>query len=97
MNWAGHAGQAMLALGLSLVLVGTLATLPRGLRARSRALVLRDSVAAGCEELLAALGVGARLRAERGHLVVPIRQMKRWMTHPLLVAIAQSLARRRRR
>ena len=89
-------GQIMLAAGFGLGLVGTIATLPRALRVRRRAIALRSTIKSNRAEIVAALETLAALQQETEQLLVPWRRLARWLRHPLVVATVQWYLRRRR-
>lgn len=91
-----HGGQAMLAVGVALALAGLVATLPRALRVRRRALALRAMVVSHHDEIVAALETLAALQRETDELLVPWRRVWRWIRHPLVVAFVQWYLRRGR-
>lgn len=90
-------GGGLLAVALVLTLIALLALLPRALRVRRAALRTQELVAtyrllfgiSALEQQLAAL--------ERHQLLRPYRRVRRLVTHPLTVALAESWARRRSR
>jgi hypothetical protein len=94
---AGRAGQLMLVAAGLLLLLGLLLTLPRALRVRRRArrlIALVQASAAAIEEDLAGLQLR---RQETEQALAPSRRLRRWLTHPLSVALFHSYRRRRRR
>jgi hypothetical protein len=91
------AGQAMLVLALVLTMAGLLATLPRLLRVRRRALALSVQLQAARAEALDGMERLERRREETEEYLRPIRRLRRWIRHPLSVATMQSYRRKRRR
>ena len=88
-------GQIMLAAGVGLGLVGTIATLPRALRVRRRAIALQSTIESNRAEIVAALETLAALQQETEQLLVPWRRLGRRLRHPLVVATVQWYLRRR--
>jgi hypothetical protein len=92
----GGAGQVLLAVCLVVAAGASLSTVPRLLRIRRRAMALSaqlDSARLGVEEQLALL---AERSAETDELLQPLLRLRRWLGHPLSVALIQSYLRRRR-
>ncbi|MBJ7599327.1 MAG: hypothetical protein DLM67_17035 [Candidatus Nephthysia bennettiae] len=94
---AALAGQVMLALALLLTMAGLLATLPRLLRVRRRALAFSVQLQAARAEALDGVERLAQRREESEQYLRPIRRLRRWIRHPLSVATMQSYRRKRRR
>lgn len=90
-------GQAMLAAGAALAVIGLIATLPRALRVRRRASALRSTVVSNREAIVTALATLIVLHGETEELLVPWRRAWRWARHPLVIASVQWYLRRRRR
>lgn len=88
-------GQVMLAIGVGLALIGTLATLPRALQARRRAIALRSTVESNRAEIVSVLETLVAGQAETEELLVPWRRLARWLRHPLVAAFVQWYLRRR--
>jgi hypothetical protein len=86
----------MLVIAGGATLVALLAVLPRALRVRRLARGLRASVVALQVELEAAIGEFVARRAETEALLLPWRRLRRWLRHPLVVALIQWQMRRRR-
>jgi hypothetical protein len=93
----GGLGVALLALAGVIALVGVVVALPRALRVRRAALATIE-LAATYRLLLGISATELQLAAlERNQLLRPYRRVRRWVTHPLTVALAESWARRRTR
>jgi len=90
-------GIGMLVLAVVIILIGGALSIPRALRVRrvmreTTALVLTYRLVIGISTLelrLAAL--------ERNELLRPYRRLRRWVTHPLTLAVLESWRRRRKR
>ena len=90
-------GVALLVLAALLVVIAALALVPAGLRTRRAAAETRELLMAyrlvsgisAFELELAAL--------ERHELLRPWRRARRWLLHPLTIAVIESWARRRKR
>jgi len=90
-------GVGLLVLALVLTLIGLLAALPRALRVR-RASLRTLQLAATYRLLFGISALELQLAAlERHQLLRPYRRVRRWVTHPLTVALAESWARRHSR
>jgi hypothetical protein len=90
-------GVGLLVLALLLTLIGLLAVLPRALRVR-RASLQTLRLAATYRLLFGISALELQLAAlERHQLLRPYRRVRRWVTHPLTVALVESWARRRSR
>lgn len=96
LNHFGQLGVVMLAAGLLVALVAILGSLPSILSARRTALVLDATLATE-------FGALARLFEERRMTIAeidsrlsPYRRWKRWLTHPLTIAVWESYRRRRK-
>ena len=90
-------GVALVGLAIVITLAGLLAALPRALRVR-RAASATIELAATYRLLLGISGTELELAAlERRELLRPYRRVRRWVTHPLTVALVESWARRRTR
>jgi hypothetical protein len=90
-------GGGLLGLALVLTLLALLALLPRALRVRRAALQTQE-LAAAYRLLFGISTLELQLAAlERHQLLRPYRRVRRWVTHPLTVALAESWARRRSR
>ena len=97
MSLLGGAGLALIGLAIVITLAGLLAALPRALRVRRAALATLD-LAVTYRLLLGISATELQLAAlERRQLLRPYRRVRRWITHPLTVALAESWARRRTR
>jgi hypothetical protein len=90
-------GIGLLGLALVLALIGGLAVLPRALRVR-RASRQTLRLAATYRLLFGISSMELQLAAlERNQLLRPYRRVRRWVTHPLTVALMESWSRRRSR
>ncbi len=96
MSWPGWVGLCLMGLGLLLVVVGLLVTLPRALRIRSRVVALRELLDQGGGAVIEELEEFAILGREREALLRPYARLRRYLAHPLTVALAQSYLHRRR-
>ncbi|HKF18188.1 MAG TPA: hypothetical protein VKF14_13465 [Candidatus Dormibacteraeota bacterium] len=94
---ATAAGQAMLAAGAAIILIGLAATVPRTLGVRRRALRLQRTVQALGYDLRAELELLASRREEANELLAPWRKVWRVARHPLVLAAFRWYRRRRRR
>jgi hypothetical protein len=92
-----RAGQVMLVVAAGVTLVALLAVLPRALRVRRLAKGLHASLVAWQAEVEAALERLMAGREETEALLLPWRRLRRWLRHPLVVALFQWQMRRRRR
>lgn len=97
MTLLAEIGIGLLVLALVATLIVVLTLLPRILRVRQE--WLRTVRLAAAYRLV--LGISAmelQLAAlQRHQLLRPYRRVRRWVTHPLTVALAESWARRRTR
>ena len=89
-------GQVLLLVALLVALIGALATLPRLLRVRRRALALAARLETARLELEEELTLLAEHSAETDELLRPLLRLRRWAGHPLSIALFQSYRRRRR-
>jgi hypothetical protein len=90
-------GVGLLVLAVVLLAIAALALLPAGLRARRAAAETRELVLA--YRLLSGISaMELQLAAlERHELLRPWRRARRWLLHPLTIAVVESWARRRKR
>jgi hypothetical protein len=84
----------MLLLALGAVSLGVLVVLPRSLRVRRRARALHAQVGSVRVEIEASLAQLVAGRAETERLLRPWRQVLKWATHPLTMALVHSYRRR---
>lgn len=84
----------MLLAALGALSLGVLVVLPRILKVRRRARALHTQVGSVRVEIEASLAQLAAGRAEMERLLGPWRQVLKWATHPLTVALVQSYHRR---
>ena len=96
MSWPGWVGLSLMGLGLLLVVFASLVTLPRALRFWRRVVALRELLAQGGGAVIEELEEFAILRQEREALLRPYTRLRRYLAHPLTVALAQSYLHRRR-
>ncbi len=90
-------GVALLALAIMATLVVLLIVLPRALRLRQAGLQTLE-LAQAYRLVFAISAMQLQLAAlERNQLLRPYRRVRRWLTHPLTVALMESWARRRTR
>jgi len=90
-------GIGMLVLAALLILVAGLAALPRALRVR-RALLETQGLVYTYRLVGEVSAMELRLAAlERRELLRPWRRVRRWVLHPLTIALLESWARRRQR
>ena len=94
---AARAGQLMVAFSAALVLLGLLASLPRALRVRRRLRRLAAYVETSRTQLEEEVSRFAEQRAAMAAELQSSRRLRRWLTHPLTVALFQSYRRRLRR
>lgn len=90
------AGGAMLVAGAALVVIGLVAAVPGVVRVRRRALVLRVHLVEAQRDVVVALALLRRHRAETEAILAPWRRLHRWARHPLVVATFEWYRRRRR-
>ncbi len=90
-------GIGMLVLAALVSLVAAVAILPRALRVR-RALLETQSLVYAYRLMVDVTAMELRLSGlERHQLLRPWRRVRRWVLHPLTVALAESWRRRRGR
>ena len=89
-------GQVLLLVALLVALIGALATLPRLLRVRRRALALAARLETARLDLEEELTLLAEHSAETDELLRPLLRLRRWAGPPLSIAPLQSYRRRRR-
>jgi len=90
-------GIGMLVLAALLILGAAVAVLPRALRVR-RALLETQGLVYTYRLVVDVTAMERRLAAlERKQLLRPWRRVRRWVMHPLTIAVVESWARRRRR
>jgi hypothetical protein len=90
-------GVGMLVLAVLVALVGGVAVLPRALRVR-RALLETESLVYAYRLMVDVTALELRLSSlERHGLLGPWRRVRRWVLHPLTVALIESWRRRRGR
>ena len=94
---AARAGQLMVASAAALVLLALLASLPRALRVRRRVRRLAAYVEASRTQLEEEVSRFAGQRAAMADELRSSRRLRRWLTHPLTVALFQSYRRRHAR
>jgi hypothetical protein len=90
-------GIGMLVLAALLTLIGGVGVLPRALRVR-RVLLETEGLVYTYRLVADVTALELRLAAlERKELLRPWRRVRRWVMHPLTIAVVESWARRRRR
>jgi hypothetical protein len=88
-------GQVLVAVALVVALIGTLTMLPRLLRVRRRALALSARLQTARLEMEEGLALLAERSAESDELLRPLLRLRRWVGHPLSIALFQSYRRHR--
>ena len=94
---AARAGQLMVGSAAVLVLLAFLASLPRALRVRRRLRRLAAYAEASRTQIEEEVSRLTRQRAAIAEELGSSRRLRRWLTHPLAVALFQSYRRRHRR
>ena len=98
MTWVGTVALALIVVALAGVLgVALTVVLPRALRLRRVALATRGLVEEYRETLTFETWTAREHALERALLLRPYRRVRRVLTHPLTIALAESYARRRER
>jgi hypothetical protein len=91
---AAEIGRWMLLMAACVSLLGVLRVMPRLLAVRRRARALQSQAARFQAEIDASLAQLAANRSEMARLWRPWRQVLKWATHPLTLALVQSYRRR---
>jgi hypothetical protein len=97
MTAVGWIGVWLLAGGLAAIALELVLITPRVLRIRRRVLALDAVLAAVDPRRSAELRRLRLLRGELDDLLRPYRRVRRWMLHPLTLALLESYRRRRSR
>lgn len=98
MSWVGWLGLALVAVSMAAVLVcAAVVVLPAGLRLRRVAMVTDALVAEYQQAVEHSVWTEREHALERALLLRPWRRIQRVVTHPLVVALAESYARQQAR
>lgn len=98
MTGLGAVGLALVGVSALVVAAAGLAVvLPAGLRLRRTAAVTERLIADYREGMGAELWRLRQAELERAMLLRPVRRVRRWLGHPLTIALLESYARRRDR
>ena len=95
MSWPAWVGLGLMAFGLLVALAGVARALPRAVRVRRQVVAFQRLLAQGGGAVIAELEELQVQREERAALLKPYRRWLKRARHPLLIALAQSYARRR--